>query len=209
MMVPSIETCFRIMDTYGMLENIVAHSVVVTRAASLLATGLRDAGIRISVPRVTAGALLHDIGKTLSLTTGEDHSRVGRRICMENHLHEIADIVGEHVRMTDYHLDDGYSEKEIVFYADKRVNHDRVVTLEDRLSYVLERYAKDRPELRRAIRKNFELCARVEKKLFRRLPFGPESLARRTLSDDPLLRQRLDAARKAVRGRPERGAVRV
>ncbi|MBW2615396.1 MAG: HD domain-containing protein, partial [Deltaproteobacteria bacterium] len=176
-MIPSIETCFELMDKYRMLENIKTHSIVVTKVAHLIALGLRDAGLDISIEKVVAGALLHDIGKTPSLGTGQDHSEIGRQLCLENHLDETASIVAEHVRLKNYNLNGDYSEKEIVYYSDKRVNHDTIVSLEDRLAYILDRYGKNKEGICRAIRMNFELCKRVEKKLFKKLTFSPESLA--------------------------------
>jgi putative nucleotidyltransferase with HDIG domain len=166
------------MDTYRMLDNIRSHSVVVARVARLIAQGLREARIDISIETATAGALLHDIGKTASLQTGEDHSELGRQICIKNHLDEIAPIVAEHVRLKDYTLNGDYSEKEIVFYADKRVNHDHIVSLEERLAYILERYGRKQKELSQAIKANFSLCKQVQEKLFRKLTFTPESLSR-------------------------------
>lgn len=175
-MIPSIETCFHLMDKYGMLGNIKAHSVVVAKIARLIARGLRDAGFDISVKKTTAGALIHDIGKTASLKSGHDHSEIGKQICVQNDFFELADIVGQHVRLKDYNLSDDYSEKEIVYYADKRVNHDRIVDLEERLDYILKRYGRNRESISRAIKENFELCTKVEKKLFSKLNFSPESL---------------------------------
>jgi uncharacterized protein len=164
------------MDSYEMLENIKAHSVVVAKVARLMARGLREARIDISLEKTVAGALLHDIGKTASLKSGQDHSDIGRQICLENHLEEIADIVWEHVRLKAYRFDGDYSEKELVYYADKRVNHDKIVSLENRLEDILERYGKDREGISHAIRMNFELCKEVERKLFRPLHFSPEAL---------------------------------
>jgi putative nucleotidyltransferase with HDIG domain len=176
-MIPSIETCFELMDKYQMLENIKAHSIVVTKVAHLITVGLRNAGLDISLEMVLAGALLHDIGKTPSLGTGRDHSEIGRQICLENQLDETASIVAEHVRLKKYSLNGDYSVKEIVYYSDKRVNHDQIVSLEERLAYILDRYGKNKEEFCRAIRMNFELCKKVEKKLFKKLDFSPESLA--------------------------------
>ena len=167
------------MDRYEMLENIKAHSVVVAKVAQLIARGLRDARINISLEKTIAGALLHDIGKTASLKSGKDHSEIGRQICLENHLEEIADIVWEHVRLKAYHFDGDYSEKELVYYADKRVNHDKIVSLENRLDDILERYGKIREGVSHAIRMNFEFCKKVEKKLFRPLLFSPDALPAR------------------------------
>ncbi len=175
-MIPSIETCFRLMDKYQMLKHIKDHSLVVAKVAHLLARMLRDAGVDISVEKTVAGALMHDIGKTVSLESSQDHSEVGREICIQNNLEEIADIVSEHVRLKNYSLNGNYSEKEIVFYADKRVNHDKIVSLEERLDYILGRYGRDQEELCSAIRENFELCKKVENKLFSKLNFSTASV---------------------------------
>ena len=177
-MIPSIETCFQLMERYQMLDNIKAHSVMVAKAARLIARGLKDAGLEISVLKATAGALMHDIGKTASLKSGKDHAELGRQICLDNHLDEIADIVGDHVRMKSYNLNGSYSEKEVVFYADKRVNHDKIVFLEERLTYILDRYGRNQEDLCRQIRKNFKLCGQVEKKLFSKLNFSSNALSK-------------------------------
>ena len=176
-MIPSIETCFHIMDKYEMLGNIKAHSVVVAKVAHLIARELLKSGLCISIEKSTAGALLHDIGKTESLKSGLDHSEIGRQICINNHLDEIADIVGEHVRLKNYNMNDECFEKEIVYYSDKRVNHDRIVSLEERLAYILNRYGRDRQWLCRDIKENFELCKKIEIKIFKKLSFSPESLS--------------------------------
>jgi uncharacterized protein len=176
-MIPPIKTCFVMMKRYGMLDNIKAHSVVVAKIALLIAEGLEKAGVDISIEKAAAGALMHDIGKTASLKYGGDHTEIGWQICLRNHFEEIADIVREHVLLKHYELEGDFSEKEIVYYADKRVNHDMIVSLDDRLTYILERYGNNKKGLRLRIRKNFELCAKVEKKLFTKLDFGPESLS--------------------------------
>lgn len=176
-MIPSVEECCRFMEEYGMLDNIKAHSLMVERVAHVISLGLLDAGVDLSLEKVTAGALLHDIGKTLCLGTTEDHAAEGRKICLRNDLGEIADIVGEHVRLKAYNLSGSIREKEIVYYADKRVNHDSVVSLEERLHYILKSYGKDQEPLCRRIKKNFSLCSLVEKKLFAKLSFLPAELA--------------------------------
>ena len=177
-MIPSLKACHELMEQYGMLDNIKAHSIMVKRIAMLIAQGLKDVGTEVSLEKTAAAALLHDIGKSLCLNTGDDHEAKGREICLENHLDEIADIVGEHVRLKAYHLDSPISEKEIVYYADKRVNDDKVVSLDERLRYILERYAGNMEHISQRIRRNFELCKAVEKKLFSKLDFRPEDLSR-------------------------------
>jgi uncharacterized protein len=176
-MIPSVGRCFALMQQYGMLENIRAHSIVVAKIARHIASALNTAGIEISVAKTTAGALLHDIGKTESLRTGTDHAALGKRICIRHHLYEIAGMVAEHVVLADHDLDGKYTEKEIVYYADKRVNHDCIVTLDERQAYIIGKYGKSRKDLQEAIMINFQICACVEDKLFRPLAIEPESLA--------------------------------
>ncbi|MCG6880531.1 MAG: HD domain-containing protein [Deltaproteobacteria bacterium] len=177
-MIPSIKECYAFMDQYHMLNHIKAHSVVVARIARMMAHELQEVNPGISVLKTTVGALLHDIGKTPSLDSGGNHAELGAQICIENGFTEIAPIVAEHVILKNYHLSDVTSEKEVVFYADKRVNHDRIVTLEERETYIIDRYGLDQEELCRKIRSNFNLCSQVEEKLFRKLKFSPESLLR-------------------------------
>jgi len=186
-MIPSIQECYNLMDAYQMLDNIKAHSVVVAKVAHIIARNLQHSGIHVSVKTATVGGLLHDIGKTASLRTGQDHSEIGRQICLRHHLEEIAPLVAEHVRLKDYDLNGNCSEKEIVFYADKRVNHDRIVSLDERLAYIIERYGQGRERIIKAIRENFSLCRQVEEKLFRNLRFSPDDIPRLTADCEKLL----------------------
>jgi putative nucleotidyltransferase with HDIG domain len=176
-MIPSAEVCFKLMDAYGMPENIRRHSIMVERIARFIASRLREAGLSLSLETVTAGALMHDIAKGPCLKTGEVHSLKGREICLQNGLHEIAEIVAEHVVLKNPRPDGPITEKEIVYYADKRVNHDIVVSLEERLRYILERYGKEVEHLEQVIQRNFAICKEVERQIFSRLNLEPEDLA--------------------------------
>lgn len=175
-MIPSIEFCFQLMQRYEMLEHIKEHSIMVTRIARFLAGELIEAGESLSLEKITAGALMHDIAKTSCLQTGGDHAEEGRKICIRHHLDEIAPIVAEHVILKHFPENGHFSEEAVVYYSDKRVNHHRIVSLEERLNYILERYGRNNGQRREAIRYNFALCKNVEEVLFRLLPFNPEEL---------------------------------
>jgi len=175
-MIPSVKECFLYIEKYEMLENIRAHSIIVENVANIIARGLIEAGADLSIEKITAGALLHDIGKSLCLKTGDDHAAKGEEICLQNQLDEIADMVREHITLESYELESAINEKEIIYYADKRVNHDSVVSLEERLEYLLERYGRNNDHLCGLIRENFRMCKDVEMKLFNDLAFRPEAL---------------------------------
>jgi uncharacterized protein len=183
-MIPTIEQCYEMMEKYDMLENIKAHSIMVEKVASVIGQELREAGKNISLSIITAGALMHDIAKTQCLNTREDHAAKGREICMENHFEEIAEIVREHVILVSFDPDGKVTEKEIIYYADKRVNHDKLVSLDERMRHLFTRYAKGNKRLEGLIEENFIQCEKVEKKLFNLLNFRPEDLAFKIKTDN-------------------------
>lgn len=177
-MIPSVESCFALMDRLEMPEHIRRHSIMVEQAAAVIAEAHVRSGTPLFEEKVRAGALLHDIAKAPCLETGEDHAVKGREICLSYHFTEISDIVGEHVKLRRFDPDGMVLEKEIVYYADKRVNHDRIVPLDERLSDLIERYSRGNDELALRIRANFAVCRDVERKLFQNLAFCPEDLPR-------------------------------
>jgi putative nucleotidyltransferase with HDIG domain len=176
--IPTEEECYALMDQYRMLDNIREHSLVVADIVRAISTGLVHSGVQISVQTAVAGALLHDIAKTQCLQSGGNHATVGKEICLQHQFDEIADIVGEHIWLEDYSLDGVYAEKEVVYYADKRVLHTSVVSLAERMHDIINRYGRNDARLSRLVRMNFTICQGVEKKLFSQLDFRPEDLAR-------------------------------
>lgn len=186
-MVPSVKTCFQLMEQYEMLDNIREHSIVVARIARCIGCELLAAGEALSIEKLTAAALLHDIAKTSCLVTKKDHAEEGRKICLENGFEEIASIVAEHVVLRNAPAAACFSEKEIVYYADKRVNHHSIVSLEERRDSVLERYGGNGKGLRQRITDNFNQCKALERALFQKLSFAPEALALRLEQNPPQL----------------------
>ena len=171
--IPSVKECLDLMEQYHMLPNIKDHSIVVARVAEIITDGLTGVGHKLSMDKVIAGALLHDIGKTACLDNDDDHAAKGVAICLAHDLEPIADIVGEHVILNNYSSENNFTEKEIVYYADKRVNHDQVVSLKERLAYILERYGMNNVVRCQAIKKNYALCQNLEKRMFSLLSFEP------------------------------------
>ncbi len=165
------------MADYEMLDNIKAHSLQVARLAVLLTRELEQAGFRLDSDLIMAGALLHDIAKTQCLNGACNHAKVGSEICLEHGFDAVAVIVAEHVIMADY--DRPLSPVEIVYYADKRVRHDEIVSLNERQVYIEERYGQGKQDIIEAIRVNFAKCYDVEKRIFAKLPIHPDSVVER------------------------------
>lgn len=183
---PSIAACIKMMEEYNMLNNIREHSFVVAHAAEKIHTTLALKLGRNALPSLQlllAGALLHDIAKTQCLQRKCDHAEVGAEICRRHGYLEVAEIVAEHVRLLHYHSErykrGVFYAKEIVFYADKRVMHDRIVGLPERLDYILERYGNNDEKRRRLIRHNFNGCKELENWLCSHAGVSPENLLKK------------------------------
>jgi uncharacterized protein len=187
--IPGVNECLDLMEQYHMLPNIKDHSIVVTEVAGVITNGLIAAGYDLSLETVIAGALLHDIGKTACLDNDDDHAARGLEICLAHNLKTIADIVAEHVILKNYAPQNGFAEKEIVYYADKRVNHDKVVSLEERLDYILERYGMNNEVRCRAIKRNYARCQDLEKRMFSFLTFDPADISELLIAQQSILDQ--------------------
>jgi len=175
MRIPSRENCYRLIREMRMMEHIVRHSLQVCRVAELLVQQLREKGRTLNRDLVRAAALLHDITKTRSLTTGEQHSESGCNLLVDRGYAEVGDIVRQHVKLDIYFGSDSPSEAEIVNYADKRVLHDRIVSLDERMAYILERYGAT-PEYRARLRWLWKISNRQEKRIFAELSFPPDAI---------------------------------
>lgn len=183
--IPSIKECLELHDRFEMLDNIRGHSFVVARVAEALVDGLhrtgKSPGPLPNKEEVIVGALLHDIAKTLCIKTDCRHAEIGRQICLDLGYPELSEIVAEHVVLKNFAADlyarGIFGTKEMVFYADKRVRHDQVVSLDGRLLYILERYGDNNPAKEQLIRQNFNKSIDLENYLFSFLDFLPEELA--------------------------------
>jgi uncharacterized protein len=159
----------------AMLPNIVAHSLQVCRVAIFLVDHLEKHRTKLDRELVRTSALLHDITKTRSLVTGELHALTGADLIDELGYPEVAYIIGHHVILDDNSTSDRPTEVEVVNYADKRVLHDRVVSLQERMDYILIKYAKH-PGDKERITQNWIRAMDLERKLFDSLPFFPGDL---------------------------------
>lgn len=163
------------MFRYGMLEHIIDHSIEVARVALFLSTELNRKGQQIDLSLVEAAALLHDLTKTECLKTREDHARTGSKLLREMGYERIGEVVAEHIHLTREFSPSSISEEEVVNYADKRVKHDQIVTLDERFRDLKERYGESRRalELLETLKRaTFE----VEKKIFSILEIDPDQL---------------------------------
>jgi|UniRef100_A0A7C3WLX3 uncharacterized protein len=176
MAIPTPAECWRFMEQYGMLPHIREHSLLVTDAALWLTRGLISAGLTLNLPLIEAGALLHDLGKTPCLGTMKNHAEWGAQVLERLGYPAVAQIVREHVSLDEQIKDERpVREAEVVNYADKRVLHTRIVSLNQRFADLRERYGQNAEVLARIIR-NEQRSLALEQKLFAYLPCPPDAL---------------------------------
>jgi putative nucleotidyltransferase with HDIG domain len=183
MKIPTQEQCFLLMCKMKMMDHIVVHSMQVCRVATFLAAHLDPRRNRLNHDLIRAAALLHDITKTRSFKTEENHALTGGQLLAEQGYSEVGNLVRQHVRLDAYPDPVTLGEAEIINYADKRVLHDRIVGLDKRLDYILEKYGKE-PELKERIHWLWEKTLDLEGEIFSDLTLVPEDLNRILNSGD-------------------------
>jgi len=161
--IPSQEECYELMAKYCMLPNIIEHSRQVMRVSLVITDNLKD-GVYINRNMVIAAALLHDITKTRSLETRERHDQSGGELLRELGFASIGEIVKQHVILLDFNPQGKLEEREIINYADKRVMHDRIVSLAERRKDLIQRYGTTE-EIKNLIRQNESNAYAIEEKI--------------------------------------------
>ena len=181
------------MRSMEMMKHIVTHSKRVCQVAVCIADHLNHQSRQPNLKLVIAAALLHDITKTRSFKTGENHANTGAMLMESLGYQEVGDIVRQHVRLDTYSDSDSITEVEIVNYADKRVLHDQVVSLKERKAYIFEKYGKT-PENRLRLIGLWRETENLENRTFHHLPFDSEQLPDYLTAPPALAESRPDAS---------------
>jgi len=172
---PTREQCIELLKKYSMPENIMQHSLKVTKVALFIGKKLREKGEEIDLNLLECAALLHDIDKKICL---EDvalvHGAEGAKILEKEGLSKIAQIVREHrlgfVRGNRF----SSLESKVVYYSDKRVNHEKIVSLDERFEYLIERYGVKGPDVKKRIINAKPLVEALEKELLEKSGADPK-----------------------------------
>jgi len=175
MKIPTKDQCYQMISEMKMMDHIVIHSLQVCRVATFLTEHLNKQHYRPNFDLIQSAALLHDITKTRSFETREDHALTGGKHLSDCGYPAIGDLIRQHVKLDTYSDAGTISEAEVLNYADKRVLHDEIVGLDRRMDYILERYAET-PAHRERINVLWQKTKELEKKLFKDLSFAPDDL---------------------------------
>jgi len=172
MLIPSRTECLELLQRFDMPHHIRRHSLLVAEVALFLAARLNRNSSRLDLRLIEAAALLHDIGKASSLLTGGDHAALGAHM-LDGIVHpDVSRIVEEHISLVPSQVAGPITESLVVNYSDKRVMHDRVVSVEERYEDLIVRYAKG-PSHEQILRRKLDLYSALETTVFSHLSIAP------------------------------------
>ena len=140
MNIPSREQCLQILKNNKTPSNVIEHCKVVAKVAEEIADNLIKKGINVSKELVIAGTLLHDIERHK-----DNHVARGAELVKKLGYPEVAKVVSKHT-LHKVEIEENQPktfEEKIVFYADKRVKNDKVVSLKGRYDDIKKRYDVD------------------------------------------------------------------
>lgn len=157
------DTCKELWTHYGMFNNIKKHSLLVADVAEALAVRGLELGFPNYIKSCRAGGLLHDIAKSYTVQYGGNHSQLGAAwVIFSTENYRIAQIVLNHVEWRGELPSCLIHPLFMVLYADKRVKHNTIVTLEERYVDLLNRYGKTE-QSRAAIYRGWEHIITIER----------------------------------------------
>ncbi len=169
---PKRDFCLQLLEKHGVKDNILSHSLKVNEVAVFLGNKLVSNQELIDLQLLDRASLLHDLGKAETLNTQESHSEKGFQIMSELGYPKIARAIRHH-RLA-FILESKFNgwEDLLVFYADKRVLNNQIVTIEEIFKDLKERYGNQIENIEKAYPKVKDL----ERQLFEHLNFYPEDL---------------------------------
>ena len=133
--IPTKKECIAILTKNKTPSNIIKHCKAVCKVAEDVAKKLIKKGIKVNKGLVAAAALLHDAERLK-----KNHVARGARLVKKLGYPEVANVISKHTLYKLKNNEPKTIEEKIVFYADKRVKHDKIVTLEERYKDLKERY---------------------------------------------------------------------
>lgn len=177
--------CIEILKSTETLPNIFLHCRKVNAIAVYLAMKLKEKGVQIDLDLVNNASLLHDVKKFHCLGKEKEvhHEKEGKIFLKSLGYDEIANIVGKHGGKSLVENNLHTWEEKIVNYADTRVNHDEIVSLDERFTLLNDRYNDIYPNVieRNKIIKEYKEV--LEKEIFERLDINPEDITEENVED--------------------------
>ncbi len=141
MKLPSEEECLKILEENKVKDNIIAHLKEVCDFSMKVVDLLENRGIKVNRGLVAAASLLHDVKK---LEPGH-HEIEGAKYIESLGYIEVANVIRKHglAHLNKEEFTPKTWEEKIVFYSDKRLRGNRIVSVDERFADLKQRYKKD------------------------------------------------------------------
>jgi molybdenum cofactor cytidylyltransferase len=157
--IPADEECREILTTICKVDpDRIRHSEKVAEAAVEICRAFTWRGFALDLALIYTSALLHDIAKGQ-----RKHDIAGGKILREMGFGEVGDIVGVHSDLAGGNTNLSLEAK-IVYIADKLIEDERQVTLEERYRTSRHRYGVT-PEIEAAINERLKVAKSVKMEL--------------------------------------------
>ena len=186
-----------LLKKYKTPDNVVLHIEAVTKVGVTIAKALEEKGLDVDVEVVERACLLHDMVRQVSFSDfskvdpdlvaiyeeqkkkyGElGHKKAAEVILKEEGYPELGHVVRLH-GFVEFGTDEGPKtwEEKILNYADKRVRHETIVGLIDRIDDIVERHKDRFPDSGDLAEEKKKLFIELEKELFNKLDLKPSDL---------------------------------
>jgi uncharacterized protein len=146
---PSRKEALVFLKEIGCSQEVINHCIAVSNLALITAKTIQDKGINVDIHLVEVGAILHDVGRSVTHTV--DHAVEGAKIAKKADLPEsIISIIKRHVGggITQNEArklgwkNDSYipltNEEKIVSYADKLIEKSKIVPIKNTIEKLIK-----------------------------------------------------------------------
>jgi putative hydrolase of the HAD superfamily len=138
---PRYMQCLQWLQSAGASHNLLAHVHTVAALAYQMALWIRSNQHAADPILAHRGGLLHDLSKAASLQSQDhqlDHGEMAAQRLSDFHQPVLAEIARRHLLFRPLEPDriPETIEQKLVFFMDKLVEHNRVVTLEERIHHL-------------------------------------------------------------------------
>lgn len=159
---PSYMQCLSWYAQQGASHYLLSHVNTVAAASYQMAIWFREAGVPVSALLAHRGGFLHDLAKLREIE-GLSHAESAARLLMGYEQPEIAEIARRHLigNLVDPEQQPHTWEEKIVNYCDKLVEGNQLISLDERLLALRNRY----PKFAEKIIRNTPLVKKLESEI--------------------------------------------
>ena len=175
MNLPTREQCFELLKKYKYTlpeQGGTKHFLIVNKIAVFLAKKLKEKGEDIDVELVDRASLLNDMDKGC-VDKDFDHGEMAHKFLIKEGYSEVAEVVRNHTIMRLFSVKYFTLEAKIVNYADCRVRHNDIVSVEERFADLKKRYSHLDPS---NLDKAKPIMDAIEKEIFDKIGGKPEDI---------------------------------